>query len=114
MSNKNKHKEGIVYSTDPYFQYHYTNETEEPETLEPSKQKLYLSLDKKQRSGKKVTLIENFIGKQEDLLDLEKLIKTKCSVGGSCKNNIILLQGDIRDKTERILTELGYKIIRKG
>ncbi len=114
MSNKNKNKNGIVYSTNPDFQYEYINETEEQETLEPGKQKLYLSLDRKQRNGKQVTVIENFIGKEKDFRNLEKLIKTKCSVGGTCKDYQIILQGDVRNKVEKILLELGYKVIRIG
>ncbi len=113
MNKKNK-KIGIVYSTNPDFVYQYENENTEPETLEPSKQKLYISLDKKNRSGKQVTLIENFIGKQEDLDSLHKYLKNKCSVGGSIKDNTIILQGDQRQKVEKYLIELGYKIVRKN
>ncbi len=112
--NKNKNKIGVVYSTNPEYKYQYIEENIEPETLEPSKQKLYISLDKKNRSGKQVTLIENFIGKQDDLKKLEKIIKTKCSTGGSTKNNTIILQGDFRVKTEKLLIELGYKTVRKN
>lgn len=111
--NKNKNKIGVIYSTNPNFQYEYENQ-EEPETLEPSKQKLYISLDKKNRSGKQVTIIENFIGKQQDLKDLEKFIKNKCCTGGTTKDNVIILQGDFRDKIELLLKDLGYKIVRKN
>jgi len=113
-SKKNKNKIGIVYSTNPEFDYTFINNNDEPETLEPSMQKLYISLDKKNRSGKQVTLIENFTGKQEYLKKLEKIIKTKCSTGGTTKDNTIILQGDFREKIEIILKQLGYKIIRKN
>jgi len=75
---------------------------------------LYISLDKKNRNGKIVTIISNFIGKQDDLSILEKTLKTKCGTGGSSKNGEIIIQGDFRDKIEQILNQIGYKTIRKG
>ena len=85
---------------------------EEIETLPPNQQTLRISLDKKQRAGKKVTLISNFIGSEEDLIALSKTLKTKCSVGGSVKDGDILLQGDFREKVAEILSSLGYKTKR--
>lgn len=106
--SKNK-KIGVVYSTDPDFEY--KNETsEEPDTLPPADQLLRVSLDKKQRNGKKVTLIEDFVGKTEDLKSLEKELKTKCGVGGSSKDGYILVQGDYRQKVKEILNNKGYKV----
>lgn len=102
----------IVYSTDPDFVFE--EETIEQETLPNNQQTLYISLDKKQRGGKKVTLIENFKGKDSDLQTLGKMLKTKCGVGGSVKDGIILLQGDFRDKVAEILQQQDYKIKRKG
>ena len=75
---------------------------------------MYISLDKKNRNGKIVTIISNFIGKQDDLSILEKTLKTKCGTGGSSKNGEIIIQGDFRDKIEQILNQIGYKTIRKG
>ncbi|HOU98815.1 MAG TPA: translation initiation factor [Bacteroidales bacterium] len=112
--SKNKNKIDIVYSTNPDFQYNYENAEENIETLAPGKQKLYISLDKKNRNGKIVTIVSNFIGKQDDLSLLEKTLKTKCGTGGSNKDGEIIIQGDFRDKIEKILNELGYKTIRKG
>ena len=74
MSKKNKDKINIVYSTNPDFSYDYDDQ-EEAETLEPSKQLLYVSLDRKQRAGKEVTLIEGFVGTDEDLKELGKILK---------------------------------------
>ncbi|MGQ9846703.1 MAG: hypothetical protein ACUVQP_04270, partial [Bacteroidales bacterium] len=72
--NKNKKKIGIVYSTNPNFQYTYENSDDLMETLPPHKQKLYISLDKKNRNGKMVTLITNFIGKSEPKLSSIPLV----------------------------------------
>lgn len=109
MSNKNKQRSGVVYSTDPDFVYDLA-EQEEPQTLAPQQQNLKISLDKKQRAGKKVTLVSNFIGTQKDLEALSKLLKNKCCVGGSAKDGEILLQGDFRDKISDLLSSLGYKV----
>ncbi len=112
--NKKKNRVDVIYSTNPDFQYQYENPDQEPDTLPENKQKLYISLDKKNRNGKVVTLISNFIGKTEDLEKLEKNLKTKCGTGGSSKDSEIIIQGDFRDKVEQILNSLGYKTVRKG
>ena len=102
----------IVYSTNP--EYESAEEYDGIQTLPNKQQKLYISLDKKQRGGKKVTLIENFIGDEQDLITLGKALKTKCGVGGSVKDGIILIQGDFRDEIADILSKDGYQIKRKG
>jgi translation initiation factor 1 len=112
--NKKKAKIDIVYSTNPNYNYTYETDDEEQETLPPEKQKLYISLDKKKRNGKIVTLISGFIGKNEDLLSLEKMLKSKCATGGTSKDKEIIIQGDFKDKLEVILKEQGYKVVRKG
>ena len=105
MSKKQRNSH-IVYSTDPDFVYDEENEI--VETPEPSQQKLTIRLDRKQRRGKQVTLIDGFQGNDEDLKDLSKILKTKCGVGGSAKDGQIIIQGDFRKKVEQILTGLGY------
>lgn len=107
MSKKNK-PSGIVYSTNPDFNFRYTDDPE-PVTLPPQQQNLRVMLDRKQRGGKQVTLITGFVGSQADLEDLGRLLKSKCGVGGSAKDNEILVQGDFRAKTMEILTKAGYK-----
>ncbi|MBO8472931.1 MAG: translation initiation factor [Bacteroidetes bacterium] len=109
--NSWKKRTGVVYSTDPDFKY--TQETaEEPETLEPGKQKLIIGIDRRNRSGKQVTLVSGFVGREEDLAALGKMLKTKCGVGGSIKDGEILIQGDFRDKITALLTAAGYKAKR--
>ena len=97
-----------MYSTSDEFEYSYDSE-EEQETLPPKQQKLHIQLDKKQRAGKQVTLVTGFIGSEEDLKSLGKLLKSKCGVGGSAKNGEILIQGDFRDRVRDILQKEGYK-----
>ena len=108
MSNDWKDRLGMVYSTDPNFNY-TTAEASEAETLPPAKQKLRVALDKRNRGGKKVTLVADFVGSDDDLQALGKILKTKCGVGGSAKEGEIIVQGDFRDKIVALLTEMGYK-----
>lgn len=113
MGNDWKDRLGMVYSTNPNFQYE-SGDGGESETLEPAKQNLRVQLDKKQRAGKKTTLITGFIGKDEDLKTLAKLLKTKCGVGGSAKDGEILIQGDFCNKVIEILKSENYKVKRSG
>jgi len=106
--NNRKDREGIVYSTDPDYEYQY-NQAEEALTLPPEKQNLRIALDKKMRGGKQVTLITGFIGSSEDLKSLAKTLKVKCGVGGSASDGEIIIQGDMRDKAHATLLALGYK-----
>jgi translation initiation factor 1 len=106
-NNDWKERLNVVYSTNPNFQYE-TGREEEPDTLPKEKQALRISLDKRNRGGKQVTLITGFIGKEEDLQTLGKFLKTKCGVGGSAKGNEIIIQGDLRNKIKDILIDAGY------
>lgn len=109
--NSWKKRIGVVYSTDPNFKY--TEQTEqEPETLEPSRQKLIVGIDRRNRSGKQVTLVTGFIGRDDDLAALGKMLKSKCGTGGSAKDGEIIIQGDFRDRIVEILTAAGYKARR--
>ena len=107
MSKKNKgDKHGFVYSTDPSF--HFEQEQNDIETFTPAQQKLKIRLDTKQRAGKAVTLIEGFMGKDEDLQELGKKLKTFCGTGGSAKDGEIIIQGDQREKVTAWLKQNGY------
>lgn len=97
----------IVYSTNP--DYHYREEENEAHNIQPKeKQLLRISLDKRNRKGKSVTLITGFSGSDEQLQDLGKMLKTKCGVGGSAKEGEIIIQGDHREKILAILQKEGY------
>ena len=104
---------GVVFSTNPDYQPEPEEQYEE-ETLAPKDQLLYVSLDRKQRGGKTVTLVEGFVGTGSDLLELGKMLKNKCGVGGSAKDGEILIQGDFRDKVMQVLQAAGYKVKRVG
>lgn len=103
-SNKNNR---IIYSTNPDFEFE--NEEEEVPVVAPEKQMLHISLDKKQRKGKKVTLISDFQGPEDALKELAKTLKTQCGVGGSAKDGEIIIQGDFRTKVRDVLEKKGYK-----
>ena len=102
-----KSRQNVVYSTNPDFRYE-TAESKEPDTLPKDKQTLRVQLDKRNRSGKQVTLITGFTGKNEDLEALCKFLKTKCGAGGSAKENEMIIQGDFRKKIVEILHKEGY------
>jgi len=108
-----KNKQKGFYSTNPDFQFE-ENFSEEVETLANSQQKLYVSIDRKQRGGKDVTLIEGFIGSDDDLKELGKSLKSKCGVGGSAKDGEILIQGKFKDKVFDLLVAEGYSVKKKG
>lgn len=113
MSKKNRsEKSGIVYSTNPDFKFE--NEQRVLETLPPSQQKLRMRLDTKRRAGKAVTLIEGFVGKEEDLEELSKKLKTFCGTGGSAKEGEIVIQGDQREKVLQWLKSNGYLQTKKN
>ena len=110
MGNKNDKKEriNVVYSTNPNYQYEY-NQEEEQETLAPEKHTLRVTLDSKQPKGKTVTLVQGFVGTEEDLKELAKLLKNKCGVGGSVKDGEIIIQGEVKEKILTILRDNKYR-----
>jgi translation initiation factor 1 len=110
---KKDQRQGVVYSTNPDFSYQNSGEAEAT-TLPPQQQQLRVQLDKKQRGGKQVTLITGFVGRDEDLQTLGKLLKTKCGVGGSAKDGEVVVQGDFRAKVLEVLLKEGYKAKQIG
>lgn len=113
MSKKNNNRIGVVYSTNTDFNYDEEND-EEQETLPNGEQMLRVSIDRKQRKGKEVTLVAGFVGTEDDLKDLAKVLKSTCGVGGTAKDGDILIQGNFRDKIMDRLNSLGYKTKRVG
>jgi translation initiation factor 1 len=112
MSKKNKpDTRGFVYSTDPDFKFEQEPGT--TDTLPAAQQKLKIKLDTRHRAGKAVTLVEGFIGRDEDLQELGKKLKSYCGTGGSAKDGEIIVQGDQRDKVLQWLHTNGYKQSRK-
>ena len=107
-----KKKKYVVYSTNPDFDY--SEEEDFQDTLPSHEQKLYVSIDRKQRGGKEVTLVEGFAGNPDDLKDLAKFLKGKCGVGGSVKDGNILIQGKHKEKVFDLLISQGYKVKKKG
>lgn len=119
MSDKRSKKfssfEGIVFSTDPEFQYR--NDSGDQETGDdhgPVRQDLRVSLDKKQRAGKAVTMVTGFRGSAGELENLARALKQKCGVGGSAKDGVILIQGNFVAKVIGILAAGGYNVKKSG
>ena len=106
-NNDWKERLNVVYSTNPNFQY-ITDEKEEIDTLPKQQQKLRVSIEKNHRGGKTVTIVKNFIGTDEDMKELGRLLKTKCGVGGSVKDGEILVQGEFKEKIIDLLKKEGY------
>ena len=107
-----KSRLGVVYSTNPDYQYQTSPQEAESDTLPPEKQRLTVRIDRRQRAGKQVTLVDGFVGRADDLAALAKTLKTKCGVGGTAKDGQITIQGDLRDKLVALLTGMGYQAKR--
>jgi translation initiation factor 1 len=97
----------VVYSTNPDFSYE-TEEEEQQETLPPAKQRLRVTLDRKNRGGKVVTLVTGYVGDEESLKELGRLLKSKCGVGGAVKDGEVIVQGDFRERVIDILKQEGF------
>lgn len=115
MAKKKKFKNitgDVVYSTNQNYDYDFGGEEEE--SLAPGEQDLRVWLDKKHRGGKTASVIKGFVGPEDELKDLGKLLKSKCGVGGSAKEGEIIIQGDHRDKIMKILLDKGFKAKKAG
>jgi translation initiation factor 1 len=112
MTKKSKpDTRGFIYSTDPGFKFE--KEPDNSETLPPALQKLKVRLDTKHRAGKAVTLVEGFSGKEDDLQELGKKLKSFCGTGGSAKEGEIIVQGDQREKILQWLLKNDFRLAKK-
>ena len=111
MEKNKKNRKGVMYSTNPNFEFEYENE--KMDILANNQQKLKVCIDK-HRGGKIAVIIKGFVGTADDLKALGKILKAKCGVGGSAKNGEIIIQGDLRDKVMGILAKEGYNYKRVG
>lgn len=102
-----KSRLGMVYSTNPDFRFD-TGEEPEPDTLSPAMQPLRVRMERAGRKGKAVTLVTGFVGREEDLRLLGRMLKTRLSTGGSTKNGDIVIQGDVRQQVVALLKDAGY------
>ena len=96
----------IVFSTNPDFQF---DEKPEVETLAPERQKLRVNIERHHRGGKTATVVSGFVGTDDDLQSLARTLKTKCGTGGSAKDGLIIIQGEVKDKIIPLLQQMGYK-----
>lgn len=112
MSNDWKERLGVVFSTNPDFNYTTDQETEET-TLDPSRQNLKIWLDRL-KGGRVATVVRGFVGSADDLATLGKDLKKSCGVGGTAKDGEIIIQGDHRDRVVELLTKAGYKCKKAG
>ncbi len=112
-TNDWKSRLGMVYSTNPEFEYSSAEEDSEG-TLAPEKQNLRVWIDRKQRGGKVATLVCGFVGSESDLKELARTLKSKCGVGGAAKDGEIIIQGEHRDKVVDLLLKAGYKCKKAG
>jgi translation initiation factor 1 len=107
---RRKNQGGIVYSTGSSQQ---GGHGKRPGSVNPSTQDLRVHIDRL-KGNKVVTRITGFTGPADQLKELSKLLKNKCGVGGSAKDQIIVVQGDHRDKVINLLITEGYKAKKSG
>ena len=114
MGKKGKNTRiGVVYSTNDDYDYSHKGDHQE-ETLPKNEQELTVHIEKKGRGGKAVVLVKGFVGNNDDLDELAKLLKKKCGVGGSAKDGEIIIQGDDRPQVMKVLEKEGYSTKRVG
>jgi translation initiation factor 1 len=111
MVNNKKNRKGVMFSTNHDFEFEYENN--QIETLPNKEQNLKVCIDKN-RAGKIAVIIKGFVGSNDDLKTLSKILKAKCGVGGTAKNGEIIIQGNVRDKVMGILEEEHYNYKRVG
>lgn len=113
MAKKSKKRIDVVYSTNPDYSFDHDGDENE-DTLPPNQQHLKVMIDRKQRNGKEVTLVKDFVGNEEDLKTLGKSLKQKCGVGGSVKDGEIIIQGNQLSKIMDYLNKEKYNVKKVG
>ena len=106
-NNDWKERLNIVYSTNPDYNYEMNDHQQQP-YFPPAQQRLRVQLDRKNRGGKVVTIVTGFVGTDNNLKELGKLLKSKCGVGGSAKDGEIIVQGDFKQRVIDLLKAEGY------
>ena len=106
-NNDWKDRLGMVYSTNPNFQYD-TGEEDEIEPLPKNQQRLRVRMEKTGRGGKTVTIVAGFVGSEADLKELGKWLKGRLGVGGSAKDGEVIVQGDFKQRVIDLLKTDGY------
>lgn len=112
MGKSQKNRVNVIYSTNPNFDF--DDNSEDQTTIPFNEQRLYVSIDRKNRGGKSVTLVQGFIGSDEDAKDLAKKLKQICGVGGGFKNSELYIQGNHKEKVSKFLEKLGASVKLKG
>ena len=109
MSNNDwKARLGVVFSTNPDFAYTTEDSAPEVDTLDAARQNLRVRIERKGRGGKTVTIVSGFVGSDDDLEALAKKLKSKLGTGGSAKDGMIIIQGEVRDRLVDVLIKEGY------
>ena len=106
-----KNKKGVVYSTNPNYKFEYHEDKIDNNNI--NNQSLNIHLER-YKGNKKAVVIKNFIGTKENKETLAKELKKVCGVGGSIKDDNIIIQGDNREKVILILNKKGYKTKKVG
>lgn len=88
--------------------------TEQPQKPDYWMQESPIICKYEKRKGKPITILEGYTGADADFKKLAKELKSFLSVGGSYKNEKIIIQGDYRDKIMNFLKEKGFKVKRVG
>lgn len=116
MSKKNiSDSNKLVYSTDPGATRNFFEEEENSSNNQSSnKQVLRVTLDRKQRGGKEVTLIMGYKGSESELKELGSFLKSKCGVGGAVKDGEIIIQGNHVDKVIKLLIDKGFNNTKRS
>jgi translation initiation factor 1 len=107
-----KNSLNALYAGNPEFESLKKEGEALPDKKSISPQHLRIELDKKGRNGKQATLVTGFEGSDDELKSFARELKTTCGVGGSTRDGEILIQGDVREKICKLLTEQGHKVKR--